>query len=215
LCHIHLSRPFYESADAEQPSLVGVKIAPSSIPNSGLGLFATRDFKYGEYVMQFEFETVSREELDRRYAFDSDDIGTAPYGITLSVKENEYADATCIRNAPSFANDRRGSKKPLYGANVVIKPWRPNKKSPWMVWLKVRDAPKGTSASAVAIKKGSEMFVSYGKSYWGGKSMPATTKRVSSNGVAGPDYLTNRLNHATITRPTPKKRKSPLSQKKK
>ena len=175
LCSIHLRRPFYEHKNDAEPVLIGVRTGPSTIPNAGMGLFATRDFKFNVPIMRFEFEQVTRQQLDSRYNYKDDDgndvSGLAPYGITLSAAANQYADAACSRNAPSFANDKRGVRGPYHGANATISPYRANANAEWQVWLRTR---KGTpaqnkpSSEAVAIHAGDEIFISYGPQYWNG-----------------------------------------------
>lgn len=174
LCSVHLRRPFYEEKNDDSPVLVGVRTGPSTIPNAGMGLFATRDFKYNVPIMRFEFEHVTRQQLNARYNYkdnENDVIGLAPYGITLSAAANQYADAACTRNAPSFANDKRSARGPYHGANATISPYRANAASEWQVWLRTR---KGTpaqnkpSSEAVAIHAGDEIFISYGPQYWAG-----------------------------------------------
>jgi SET domain-containing protein len=44
----------------------GVLISPSLIPNAGMGLFAQRAFRKGEYITLYDGEVLTREEANKR-----------------------------------------------------------------------------------------------------------------------------------------------------
>lgn len=177
LCHVHLRRPFYETKTAQNAVVAGVRIAPSRIAGAGLGLFATRDIRYDEPIMQFEYERVSTATLKSRYDYKASATGAtvsgmAPYGITIDA--HTIADATCTRNAPSFANDQAPH-------NALIAPSRTSTHAPWTLWLRTK---RGTAAQranpeAVAIREDDEILVSYGARYWkGAGTIDVATRRV-------------------------------------
>ncbi len=169
-CWQHLQKPFYETSASENPSHIGLKIAKSSIPNAGFGVFAARDFEYGEYIMSFMFRKSSLREIRERYDYTNDQgvhqEGIAPYTFKIGGIPDTYGDAACVRNAPSIVND----KKSRSAANVIFKTFI-NKdasgKTHPTVWLKVKPYKgKKRPRNPIAISAGQELFVEYGKDYW-------------------------------------------------
>jgi len=88
-----------------------LKIAPSTIPNAGKGLFAfdnrkknnrrnrTVIFNAGTTICQYNGEIVTREILDNRYG----DM-TAPYGIRINASRNQYEDGAKYRGIGTLSN---------------------------------------------------------------------------------------------------------------
>ena len=157
-CHLHLRRPFYERANSINPVEIGVKIDTSSIPNAGRGLFTTKAFAKNVPIMRLDYQRLTQQETDARYDYDNV-VGTAPYGISLNAHvKNTVADAACIRNAPSFANDSRDNR-------INARFQYHNKK----VWLR----------TTKAIPANKEIFIRYGAQYWqGAHATPHTLKMV-------------------------------------
>lgn len=58
----------------------GVEVRPSRIPGAGLGLFAVRRFKPGEYLFNYDGDRLSVAEYIERYG----DLGLGPYAIELN-----------------------------------------------------------------------------------------------------------------------------------
>lgn len=126
----------------------GVKTAESTIPNSGTGLFATRDFNAGSYICPYIGEIITKECSDLRYNINN----VGPYSIPKP--KNEYIDGACIRGIGSMANSvigRNGVSAPRGRHNAVVA-WR------WMsrqLWIK----------AIVDIDQGDEIFLYHGKNY--------------------------------------------------
>lgn len=127
---------------------VGVEVKRSTIPNAGNGLFAKREFKRGELVRHQPHEGVakkgtsskflSKRQIERKYPGEM----LAPYGIQLS--SNRFRD-DCRTNAGvvRYANDKRRAAS----NNAVL-------------------TSTGNIRLKKGVKKGEEIFVSYGRGYW-------------------------------------------------
>lgn len=76
----------------------GVRVAPSTIPNAGRGLFAMRDFAQGDVVCPYGGRLMNAEELERLYPGDT----LAPY--VEKIDANTFRDAACVRGIGSMAN---------------------------------------------------------------------------------------------------------------
>lgn len=91
-----------------------VKIADSSIPNAGKGLFAFDNtapdnnnnivFKKNECLFSYLGEVITRDTLDERYGQPDAEQHTAPYAIELTKKSQEYEDAALHRGIGSLIN---------------------------------------------------------------------------------------------------------------
>lgn len=66
-----------------------------------LGLFATRSFRPGDFIVPYGGEVVTNAELERRYG-----NGTAPYALELS--SNRCLDGALLRSAGACANHFMG-----------------------------------------------------------------------------------------------------------
>ena len=66
-------------------AVLGVQVKTSTIPHSGLGLFATKDFARGDYIDCFSGKQLTQAELDARYG-----DGLAPY--TVLARYGRYYD---------------------------------------------------------------------------------------------------------------------------
>jgi len=159
-----LKYPFYETKDAQDLSWIGIRVAKSSIPNAGLGVYATRNLEYGQHLMKFIFKRSTLAELRNLYDFDDENgikqEGLVPYGFKMGGIADAYGDAACIRNAPSIVNDRRNRSKANVEFTTHMVHGTPE------VWLKVRDSKARNPRSPIAIKTGQELFVNYGDDYW-------------------------------------------------
>lgn len=96
-------------------SLNNLRIKKSTIPNSGLGLFALRKnntsklnklpvFKIGQKITAYGGDIIDEGELLRRYG-----DKTAPY--TYDVGDDSYEDAALVRGVGSTINHKSESKK--------------------------------------------------------------------------------------------------------
>ena len=128
----------------------GVRVKPSTIPNSGRGLFAARAFAANEWICPYGGEAVSGACIDTRYG----DL-TAPYADTLS--QNRYLDAACVRGIGSMAQGlfRANSTRPraLSAHNAMGAVRKRN--GVREVWLK----------ATKAIQPNAEIFHYYGDEY--------------------------------------------------
>lgn len=147
---------------------IGLRVKKSSIQGAGLGLWATRDFGFKKNIMQLDYETINNAELQKRYNYKDEKgaqvVGIGPYAFSINNSKDTIGDAMCVRNTPSFANDKTKSRGAGYqGANAVLK----NITS--TVWLQTKGgtvAQNKPDSKAVAIKAGQEIFLAYGRGYW-------------------------------------------------
>ena len=120
----------------------------STIPNAGFGLFAARNFTPHEIVAWYTGKEISKDiALDPTY--DSDKIIELEDKCIDARADNWYSLA-------QFVNDfSRGTER---GQNLHFE-------------------HDGTLSAKRDIRKGEELFVSYGKTYWN-KPVPRTSSRV-------------------------------------
>ena len=118
----------------------------STIPNSGKGLFAKRDFKKGEFICKFTGEIIDSDELYKR------DIG-GPRSHYFIDMGNKTLDVYKSKGLARYANDAEGLTK--------IK----GKKNNSSIYMD-DDEKYVYIAATKNIKAGEEIFVSYGKDYW-------------------------------------------------
>lgn len=118
----------------------GFSVAPSTIPNAGLGLFATVAIPARVNIAWYRGEVLDRAAMLERYPGDM----LAPYVLQLS--SNRFIDARepSIENVARFMNDGPHSGR---RANC-------------------RFTRSGAVQSIRAVKPGDELLVSYGRSYW-------------------------------------------------
>lgn len=120
--------------------VLGVSVRKSQIPNAGLGLFAEKSFKTGDYVAQYSGEIISVEEYDKRYSDDA--MGS--YGVELDSKRVIDA-CRSDSGVARYACDYHGSgKKP--NVEYVADD---EKDEVWLVAIR-------------PIKKGDEILSDYG-----------------------------------------------------
>ncbi len=124
----------------------GVRVKRSSIPQAGLGLFASRPFAPNEFVSTYGGEQVTEAQLRQRY----ENTPYAPFGVyTMEVGRDRYVDA---RNSNSgnarYINDARGT----------------NKTNNTRITRSTNSARKLKTTRRVAA--GAEFFVNYGQDYW-------------------------------------------------
>jgi len=128
-----------------------LKIAKSTEPNSGKGLFAfyanqrpnATVFQPEAIICQYDGELIDSCTLQKRY----DDF-TAPY--TVEIKNNQYIDDALYRSIGSLANHKSISD----GANAVF------------MTKRKRNQPTTVQLVAIRrIKNGEEIFVDYSQDY--------------------------------------------------
>ena len=85
--------------------ILGLCVAPSRIPNAGLGVFATRDLRKG-WVFPYGGELIRDVVLKMRYP-----DGKEPPEYAIKVPPNLYLDAKCKRGIGSMMNQSHGEKR--------------------------------------------------------------------------------------------------------
>ena len=137
-------------------SLCNLRIKASSIPLAGMGLFAERDFAAGEHLADYTGDLI----VLRR------DGDGGPYCLQLNSRQS--IDAARTNSAPGrTANDPRGSGRDPNASFV----------------LNTRNRTGRLQASK-QIKKGEEIFVSYGQGYWAAHGPKRKSRRGQGGGNA-------------------------------
>ena len=130
----------------------GVMVRPSTIPNAGNGLFADIDFAKNGLITEYEGEEEADADAKRKHYRDITHHITRHDGRLIhGLKDPTQAIG---RGGASFANDPKEAGR--YNAKYF---WRPD------------PATSGTTNKVFLkatkdIRKGDEIFVSYGTSYW-------------------------------------------------
>ena len=130
-----------------------LKVAPSTIPNAGKGVFAFNKtkganeiiFRKNDIICSYGGEFISKNELEERYG-----EYTAPYGI--EVNRNLVQDGACTRSAGSLFNHknrRTDNNAEFYLSTQNIGP-HPRQ-------IKIR--------ATRPIRNNQEIFVHYGNDY--------------------------------------------------
>jgi len=136
----------FQHAKAE----LGVKVAPSTIPGAGSGLFATREFKGSDankkWIAPLGGQTLVGAQVDARYGAHT----TAPY--TVEAKGTNY-DGALKRYIGHYANSRfsAANKSIQAGTNSIIGFHQ------GMPWLKAQIGKK--------IQPNKEILVWYGNQF--------------------------------------------------
>jgi hypothetical protein len=94
-CHHHARRVY------------GVKVANSTIPNGGKGLFALKQIHRNENIVPYTGEVIDDAQNDRRYGSNRRDL--APYAYKL--EPNYIIDSCCKRSLASYANSPKGTRR--------------------------------------------------------------------------------------------------------
>lgn len=123
-----------------------LKVDTSTIPNSGKGLFAKKDFRKGEAICKFSGDLIDDDELYRR------DVGgeRSSYFIGVGDKTLDVYNSKCFAR---YANDAEGFGKIRGKSNNSTIYSSSNSKYAYI--CATRD-----------IKAGEEIFVNYGEDYW-------------------------------------------------
>lgn len=133
-------------------------------PPYNKGLFATRDFRKGEIVALYatpgdgsvEYTKTAYEALpdkDQIYGFD--------------VGNNVIVDATNSTNIGKRANTLKHRNNVKFSNN----------------WWSTTTRPRITLKALFAIKKGAEIYVSYGRSYYGVDARPVSKAQQNANTI--------------------------------
>lgn len=122
-----------------------LEVKTSTIPNTGKGLFTNRDFKKGDFIVEYLGEIINEAECDKRAEKDQ-------YGYIFYISKQNCIDAFHTpEHLARYANDAKGLTKIKGITNNAS--YEIHKKRGWI------KAEKN-------IKAGAEIFVSYGAEYW-------------------------------------------------
>lgn len=122
-----------------------LKVDVSTIPNSGKGLFAKKDFKKGEYICKFTGDYIDSKELEKR------DVGGARSAYFIYIDDDTTLDVYDSKCLAKYANDAEGFRK--------IRGKRNNS-------ALAQDGKNIYIQATKDIDAGDEIFVGYGKDYW-------------------------------------------------
>lgn len=135
-----------------------LRIGPSKIRGAGQGLFAKKDFKNKELVTPYNGKMIDRAESDRT---DS--------GYAVEINRNLFVDGRDTQSGfgrwPNDCRSRSKRMKQCKGNNAKLAVDRVRRK------VNVRATKK--------IKKGDEVYVSYGQHYW--NESAALKKKAAKN----------------------------------
>jgi hypothetical protein len=128
----------------------GIESKPSTIPDSGRGMFATRPFAPGDYICPLGGAFVSKQDLDERY-----DKYTAPYAIRINGQR--FEDGACYRIVGNLSNTgvnpATGRINKRYNNARFVYRYSSRHRHP--VWLQ----------AFASIAAGDEILTYYGSSY--------------------------------------------------
>ena len=129
----------------------GVEVRPSHIPDSGHGLFASRDFRVGDVLGEYRGRVLS---LLQAHRLEDRDYLMGGFGI------NAHVDARFALDAPArYVNDHFDKSQ----LNAEFH--------------KDKSKKRALLVATRAIKRGEEIYASYGESYWTSRGIdPATGK---------------------------------------
>ena len=119
-----------------------VVVRKSTIHNAGLGLFALRDFRKGEVVVEYKGRVLNQAQADRLYP------GGVIMEYGLQIAKGRYIDAK--------------SKTSCFGryVNAAVGHRMPNLR--FVIPQHARTANRAKMIAIRDIKKGEELFVKYG-----------------------------------------------------
>ncbi len=124
-----------------------LKVKKSRLKGVGKGLFTTSPIRKGDIIVEYEGETLTWAQCERRYG---KNIDKAKYIFFISSKRVIDADRTPLALA-RYANDAEGFKK-LKGLKNNAE-YDIIKRKPYIVATR-------------SIKAGEEIFVDYQQEYW-------------------------------------------------
>ena len=141
MCWVHLRSQMF------------LRIAPSTIPNAGKGLFAYKPPKEGarssivfyphQTICTYTGEVISKKELIKRYG-----KSTAPYAVQLDEKGTKYVDGAKYRGVGSLSNQKNARDN-----NSELEP--DSERRPKNILL----------VASKKINHGDEIFTDYGEDY--------------------------------------------------
>ncbi|MFM2393690.1 MAG: hypothetical protein RLZZ546_1672 [Bacteroidota bacterium] len=133
----------FQKIDAKEEDYLYIQ--DSQITNAGKGLYTAIDIYKDEIISYFIGEELPQHEAERR-----ESIGESEYFMTLP--NGNILDCKHLFCFAKFANDASGSISSIFKNNASIA---------------MNDEEKICLVAHKKIKAGEEIFVSYGKKYWG------------------------------------------------
>lgn len=131
-----------DSIDAKEKTYLFIQ--QSQLLNAGDGLFTSIDIYKDEVIACYQGETLTSKEAARR-AKNNDDA------YFINMLDGTILDSKKIFCFAKYANDSQGLKKTAYPYNAEIG---------------LNDEEEVCLIATKKIKKGEEIFCSYGKKYW-------------------------------------------------
>lgn len=123
--------------------IYNLRVKPSQIERAGKGLFTEKDIENNEELGEYKGEKLSKKEINKRYPGNT--LGQYAIHISAGKNKNKYIDARSTQsNVFRYANDCRGTN---FECNATF-------------------TPSGKIKTTTSIKKGNEIFISYGDEYW-------------------------------------------------
>lgn len=143
------------------------EVKESTLPNAGMGLFATRDYSRGSRVTFLDGEVLTRGAFLARHGDDSDRL--APYAIEATHQTYiDAADETLCAYPGRYAN--HGDSRDCNALFIVDSVCRASRGArPYRVSIKARRA----------IAAGDEIFVNYGADYWRGSCAASSAPNIT------------------------------------
>ena len=127
-----------------------VQVAPSQIPNAGMGLYMLEDVKAGDWIARYSGEPMTRAESGQR----------AHSHYKLQVHDNLFLDAADpIHFEGRYINDARRTKfktNARFAANFITNTCSDT----GFQWVRIYATKR--------IRAGEEIFLNYGKAFWDG-----------------------------------------------
>jgi len=126
-----------------------VEVKTSTIPNSGKGLFALQDFEKADEIVEFTGKKISAAEIEKLSGEKAEYLVGKSDGTTIDVYDS--------KSPAKYANDHDGYLKKTKKSGFTKKNNSEiNELDNGEIWL----------CATKPIKKGEEIFCSYGTRYW-------------------------------------------------
>ena len=140
---------------------VKIKVAPSQIPNAGLGLYVLEDVKKDQWIARYSGTPLTKAESKQH--------GHSHY--RLQVHSNLFLDAKDLKHFEGrYINDATRSKFKVnarFAANYITE----TDSATGFKWVRIYATRN--------IKAGEEIFLSYGKEFWDNTTRNAVTRNTT------------------------------------
>jgi hypothetical protein len=136
-------------------SELSLEIKDSTVPNGGLGVFATAKIKHKKVICDYGGETIDEDEMSQRYGPGDDFEGI--YVMQIEYL-NKFHDAACLRSVGAIIN---------HGDNPNVKSFSHTYRT-----ANGKKAQKIQIKAKRDIQPGEELFLWYGDEYFSSDSDP-------------------------------------------